>query len=92
MSDPRHKHEFLPSRKGTCKMYVGGAICKLGGDAPVHKRYEEDTGENNTEKSREQIGDELVELILDDNVFGTLKIAKILKLARQWLNMSNEEE
>jgi hypothetical protein len=38
MSDPRHMHEYEPSRKGRCKRIIGFEICGLPEDAPVHRR------------------------------------------------------
>jgi len=36
--DPRHSHPFDGSRKGLCKTIVGGEICHLPEDSPVHVR------------------------------------------------------
>lgn len=37
------------------------------------------------------VADEIVELILDDTVFGNLKVAKVLKAARQYQAMQKEQ-
>ena len=80
-------------------MIVGSAICKLGEDALVHKRYEEGISESNAEKTREQIADELAEIVMrirgasvrgDDNDMNKY-IDKAMFKARQWLKMREEE-
>jgi hypothetical protein len=38
MSDLRHMHKFLPSRKERCKRIIGAEICGLDEHAIVHTR------------------------------------------------------
>lgn len=42
MSNPRYAHPYQPTRTGRCGRYVGGNICHLPEDAPVHRRAQTD--------------------------------------------------